>query len=342
MPLRYRGGCLREVRLFPGGSRFVAVSLEGVAVIGDAVSGRLLHTLLHKSAVVHVRIFPGGDRVLSWHMDPYHCLVIWDAKSGSYLRSITPGDTIVDVVLFPNGEALATSSRDARVTIWDAAKGTQRATVEIGGAGSTPGAGHLRIFPDSDKLLALGAEVGLAIVNATSGERIRTLLARGGTFSPMRLAAINAEGDIVATLNDEGVRTLCARTGILVRHRVRGILGGLWRVRGMEFFPTDNRIVLFGDAGAVVWDIRRGREGDIWLGTSRPVCAVVFSADGKLLATSSGMSAVIWDPNTGRAVRRLRIGSTPREQAEATCDIDIGPDLRAYAGWSSDIEQWSR
>lgn len=348
--LRPGGQPLREIRIFRHGERFVALTWDDVAVIGDAVSGRILHELSHWSdaaharSAAHVRPFPRGDRVLTLHRK---CVVIWDVGSGRVLHRLDADSAISDVAVFADGDALAVSTLDARVTIWQAPFGKRRFVATVSPSGGNASPVYLRASPRADLLLAHVVGGGAMLFNASlfnaSSRGVQTL---PGYATAVVFAAVNSKGNAVAMLLGRRLQLWHVQPGLVVRGPSALIVSELRRVRGLEFFPEGDRLLFFGDSGAYVWDphspwgfARRVSFGQVH--------AAAISDDGRLLAACSGRVAAVWaisHGSHGRALQRLRSRLPPLPHMgrdPEACDIDIGPDLRVYGGWSSRARQWA-
>lgn len=89
---------------------------------------------------------------------------------------------------------------------------------------------------------------------------------------------------------------------------------------------------LGGAAGTRLWDLRTGRVIRSWLGDEQPF-DVAFSPDSKYLATVGGdRFGRLWDPTSGKLVRKLRIMDEPaREEGVEPLDQAPMPPIPAPA-----------
>lgn len=94
--------------------------------------------------------------------------------------------------------------------------------------------------------------------------------------------------------------------------------------------PTSDTIVIPATRKLFIWDARSGRLLHTLPRAEGAAGAVVFSGDGKLIASDDGANGIsIWNPITGKLVKRLNSGGIGTKLAFAPSD-------RALAGASDD------
>jgi WD40 repeat protein len=104
-------------------------------------------------------------------------------------------------------------------------------------------------------------------------------------------------------------------------------------------FSRDGKSLISGgeDGRLHVWETVTGREVHNFIGHARPVSCLALSPDGKVLATAADgdRDVRLWDPATGREVRRLK------GPADATC-LAFSPDgkLLACGGKGHPVAVW--
>ncbi len=106
----------------PDGKKLASSSDDGKAIIWDASSGELLHTLLgHNNQVRRVRWSPDGQRLATAGNDA--TVKLWDANSGDEIMSLNDLHSSVRCVEWsPDGRKLAAGSLNGDVIIWDATR----------------------------------------------------------------------------------------------------------------------------------------------------------------------------------------------------------------------------
>jgi hypothetical protein len=123
--LKGHTGGIRCVAFSPVGSRIASASLDGTAMIWDAVSGQCVLTLKgHAGGVSGVAFSPDGQRLASAGSD--RTVRIWDSGTGTELHVLKGHAGPVGCVAFaPDGQRLALGSFDHPVKLWDAATGRE-------------------------------------------------------------------------------------------------------------------------------------------------------------------------------------------------------------------------
>ena len=130
-------------------------------------------------------------------------------------------------------------------------------------------------------------------------------LTLGGHDGPLRSAAMDDRGDVVATAGEAGTaRIWDARSGralAILREHTGPVLG-------VAVSPDGRVVVTAGaDRTARLWDSRDGRRLAVLRGHEGEVYGPSFSADGRLLATASADGTTrIWDVRSGRVRAVLR------------------------------------
>jgi len=347
LDLMSEGDSPNSMKIFPSGDRFATIGSHGVVIVGDAVHGSRLHILEHESDVEDVLVFPAGDKVVT--RTSARGAFVWDTSSGLPLLNLSGHNiSVADVAIFPSGRAMATGGYDGRVLIWDAVSGRLR--LEVVAAPLQPRLRtsqqmRVQVFPDGERFVTYGSSLGAQIWNASSGDLIVQLRVGSAMSRRASFCAVSAKGDFVATWGRPGLQIWNATTGDLVRSRSAYLMGGPERARGLQFFPKDDRLLVFGAVEALIWDLPTGHFtfiGDVELEGARPtsVQSASISEDGRLLVTCNGRRASVWEFSTGRRLRVLR-GAEGHRIRSGSCSVDIGRDLRRLPDWSDEVELWA-
>src|SRR5437588_852104 len=186
------------------------------------------------------------------------------------------------------------------IGIWDATtyKPLQRFTEERGIA-------SVALSPDG-KLLASGGWDGhVRIRDWAAGKEVADFevgLARVA-FSPA--------GDLLATATEGHTAQLW---NVASGQLVADLGGDLFRFHCVTFAPECKRVLAGGGdwnkAGASqvnVWDVASRKQISKLKNHDRPILAIAFSHDGKMIATSSVDSVIhLWDGNSGRWLKALK------------------------------------
>ena len=119
---------VRFAAFSPDDQLIVTTGIDNTALLYEASTGKLIHTLRHKSWVLHASFSPDGKRLATACFDrEAHVWDIDSATSGSLPREIMPGlrheDGIGSVEFSPDGNLLLTASWDMTARIWLASSG---------------------------------------------------------------------------------------------------------------------------------------------------------------------------------------------------------------------------
>jgi len=311
-PLTGHTGPVFSVVFSPDGKTLASASYDGTVRRWDLASGRQIGDPLtgHTGPVFSVVFSPDGKTLASGSGDG--TVRLWDAATG---RPLTGHSGILTkVALSPDGKTLATGNADGTVRLWDLATGRQ-----IGNplAGHTGPVTKMAFSPDG-KTLASGSNDGtVRLWDVASRQQIGNLFAEhtGPVFS----VVFSPDGKTLATGSGDGtVRLWDVASGRQIGHPLTGTTGP---VDAVVFSPDGKTLATgSGDGTVRLWDVASGRRigdpltariGDRLTGTTGPAGAVVFSPDGKTLATGNGDGTVrLWDVASGRQIGHPLTGTT--------------------------------
>lgn len=256
----------------------------------------------HADHVGAVAFSPDGQYALTGSDDS--SAILWDVATGRQVRSFK-GHTgrVHSLAISPDGALALTGASDRTAILWDVATGQPLHKLE-----GLPGFDVTVSFnPRVRQALVSSASVGLSggvviLWDVTTGNRIRTMSAieKGGS------AAFSPDGTQVVTWAVDGRLTIWDEAGQAVRsiqEDDNDAEGGSF----VAFSPQGDRIVTRGFKKVTVRHAATGRVVNRFQGTPQALCSAAFSPDGKSLVTGSfDATAIVWDVDTGRAVRTLR------------------------------------
>jgi WD40 repeat protein len=292
---------------------------NNIVNVWDAQTGQeLLSWKAHDRSIYTLAFSPDGKRLASSADD--ETAKIWDPQTGQELLSLKGAGP--EVEFGPDGKRLIGSRG-----VWDAQTGEKLISLKIRGT-------SLAVSPDGKHVARGSVEKTVRIIDLQTGDEIRAIkgAATSAVYSPdgRRLASFRAEsstdytikiwdtekdqdsltvkgtgfwiamspgGKYMATGADTDVKLWDARTG----QAVLTLKGHTGPVHGATFSSDGKRIASSSGGGTTehkIWDAQTGQE---LLTIKGPGRTVVFSPDGKRLASPNK----VWDAATGQELLSL-------------------------------------
>jgi WD40 repeat protein len=305
------------------GTRLASASSDGTVKIWDATTRPEIRTFKEPTASIgRIAFSPDGKRLAgaSWKDNT---VKVWDARTGQELLSLK--GAAGNVAYSPDGKRLASSSgNDNTVHVWDAQTGQELRVLKMQSVGSQISVAY---SPDG-KRLAAGSwdrsrrEAGeLKIWDAQTGQELLSLKGGGNnlTFSPD--GKLLAAGRGPAGFGGPGgsrseVKVWDTQTG----QELLTLKLNRLPIVSMAFSPDCKRLVsnssphdMQGPPGTgevKVWDAQTGHELLTLKGHTSMITSVVFSPDGKRLASLGfwDQTVKVWDAQTGEEFLSLKGG----------------------------------
>lgn len=310
---------------------------SGAISIVEVPTGRQLHNLAppaNTSMVQMARFSPDSALLAVIYVPDYSQqqttsftqndqLEIWDVKNGRKLRSLNTGDSPADVDFSTDNRTIATIGMTGQVSLWDVQSGSKlRDLSRAPGYAPLVNLGNIKpgqmpAMPNMNDITAMMNNVFGTMSSGTMGQRAVTfsvdgrMLATGGFESKSNF-------DLAAMMSG-------AMSG---QRPPRGSKQGSKQPDPADIMK-DFKVETTGQVQ--LWDVASGRELGALKGHGRGVTKVVFSRDGKLLASGSSDNTIkIWDVEGRRELRTL-VGHTASIES-----IDFTPDGRLLASASDD------
>jgi WD40 repeat protein/serine/threonine protein kinase len=340
-----------SVAFSPDDERLVAASDDHTVRVWNAHTGQELFSVpAHNEWLADhsVAFSPDGKRLAGADQQS---VKVWDAQTGEELLAFYGHTDLVGSVAFsPDGKHLASASTDGTLRVWDA-QAIQKPQVLRGRALSWS---CLAFSPDCHRLASAGPITNaeyppqdMKIWDTKTGQEIFTLKAPEPLISTLAFSrdgkylASGGGGDSDTSPPEPGEIVLWdALTGAEL-HTLKDTVGFF----GVAFSP-DGKCLAAGSSiwdqatrryvsGVVkVWDVQTGQELQSIPGHASWVHSVVYSPDGKRLASASLDKTVkLWDPQTGqeivtcsghtRSVNSLAFSSDSKRLASASDDNTV-------------------
>jgi WD40 repeat protein/serine/threonine protein kinase len=289
----------------------------GEVKVWDAKTGQETLVLKGRFGVVHsVAFSPDSTRLASGPtgrpggvpggggtpVDRLGDVKVWDVKTGEELLSLKSFAT--SMVFSPDGKRLAIhSGRGEGAKVWDAQNGQE--LLSIKSANDTV---SMAYSPDGKRLAGTSKNYQTVTVwDAQTGQELLTLKGHTGNvasvvFSPdgKRLASASSDKTVKVWDGQTGQEPLAFKE----RH-------GL-----VAFSPDGKRFAIDAkDRTVQVWDAHARKEVFTLKGHTAPIVSVIFSPDGRRLASAGGGAVQLepvpgevkmWDAQTGKELFTLK------------------------------------
>ena len=265
----------------PDGKSIASGGLDNTLKVWDLHDGRVTAELSLSDEVWGIAFLPDSHRLLATVGEQ---VSLWSLGNPEVPTSLSVHQAvIVDTDISPDGRFAASASWDARVKVWDIAKGEERYALP----GAHPrGAYCVAFSPDGKTLASGGMDDTIKLWNATDGRPVLSMnagsIVRSVAFSPDGLRLISA-------VYDNTLKLWEVATGKeLVRFESHE-----GSVEDVGFSPDGGTVASVSADGTVkLWDAATGTLIRNYTGHKGEVQAVAFSPDGRWLA-SGGDDGVV-------------------------------------------------
>ena len=287
----------------------------------------------HDAPVIVVEYSPDGSLIASGSEDA--TVRLWDSSDGSLVHELNGHTEIVNDLSFsPDGTILASASNDGSVRFWDVDDGNLIRTIDP----LIDRVYNVEFSPDGNLIAIGGHKCFIELRHVKSGIFRRSLHQPKcveryqGTVSYWGID-FTSDGEEIIT--GEG-RSCCG--GSIQRWEVEKYVyptlleGYQLRARDLDISPDDTTLTVAFIGSSVFWlmDAENGSLLETFTGHTYRVNSVVFSPDGKLIASGSRDKTIgLWDLD-GTLIYNLEA------HTDAINSIAFSPNGRALASASDD------
>ncbi len=318
---------------------------DAAITILETPSGRQLQTLAgpNGEGVERVYFSPDSRRLVSIYMEaqgsqrtvrtapPQNQIKIWEVTSGHELQTLALSSSPNGVGFSSDSRVLATIGTQGEVALWNVATGARLRDLTTSPMGGMTG--NMGSLPSPGSLPNLGnirsgsmpAMPNVADINAMITNVLGTMTA-GTMGRSVTSVAFSPDGRTLATggVESRSNLDLASMASASSQKKSKGN-----KPPNSQDLMKDLKVEAIGQV--LFWDTTTGQQFGAIKGHGKGVTAVVFSRDGKLLASSSTDHTIkIWDVASKRELRTL-VGHTANIES-----MDFSPDGRLVASASDE------
>lgn len=247
---------------------------------------------------------------------------LWNVDSGKLLRAVKGHHRLIGAVAFsPDSALLVLGDSGGKIRLWDLLNHRHVSVIE----GHTGPIWAIAFSPDGTMFATTGDDRTVRLWDTTSLQHLKTLTTRAG---PIWHLAFNHDGSVLAAgglghwleLWDMHLGATSDEPTVIETSEM------IWSI---EFDPGGKHLVAGQTNGTlVVWDLISGKPKATMQHGTVPIGASRFSADGKILITSSNQELLrFWDAETNECIRTVPV-AVERNRTKA---VAIGEDGKLVA-----------
>lgn len=236
----------------------------------------------HEGAGFGATFSSDGSVLAVWSLGPK--VILYDVATGTMSRTVEHTDYIFEVDISPDGTTIAGAGGDGTVVLWDLATGEALPSLSahLGEQyGDLLDVASVSFSPDGASIASADGDGKVRIWDLASGSVVRTI-----NTPDARVVKFSADGSLLAVHTIKvGVGSLnVALFDAANGSKLRSIDGT--QARGFDISPDGHLLaIVFEDDSIVLYDTASGSEVHRFAGGAEYVDVVVFSPDGRLIAS---------------------------------------------------------
>lgn len=311
-----------NVAVTPDGRRAISGSGGNTLTVYDLDDARVLRTLKGQPASIYaVALTPDGKRAVFASLDK--TLKIWDVNTGRAPRKLEGrAASVYALAVTPDGKR-AVSASGRTMTVWDLDRGRALRTLK----GHSDDVRGVAVMADGKMAVSASLDGTLKVWDLETGRCLRTLGRKIETLKSTGVDGVaeTADGRRLVRVMD-GTREEWVETGRASRTlggRPAGVGGRAVTADDMRAVPDSEDETLKGG------DVETGRASPTLGDCPAGVGGVTVTADGKRAVSFCSDTLMVWDVETGRALRTLErhadmsgVAVTPNGKRAVSVSLD--------------------
>jgi WD40 repeat protein len=295
----------------PDGKRLASSGGELAARLWDVATGREVEHRVGHFTGIHAMAVSIADGTVFTRGNDDALVIHWDPADGRALETLTlPPQRYLSLAVSPDGRTLAIGNSDGPTSgliLWNLAEHKELRRIKNTGGGQP-------VFSPDGRTLALG----LWVYDVSTGRRVDAFQRNTADET-----WFNADGRRLLSVEYDGVRVWDIDAGAEVRRPIQAELKGWFNAA----VSADGRLVATGNIGREgrvadeepspdpairVWELASGKQVAKLVGHVSQSNNLVFSPDGRMVASVSGKyggerdaGVRVWDIASERQLRRF-------------------------------------